>query len=61
MAWGIFWLFDVAWVYQVANQLQDQGQLTVKGFNNQLGGVIVNGLWDTLAVEYNYINSLGGM
>ena len=36
MAWGIFGLFDIAWVYQAPNQLKDQDQLTVRGFNNQL-------------------------
>ena len=36
MAWRIFRLFDVAWVYQAPNQLKDQDQLTFKGFIIQL-------------------------
>ena len=40
MAWGIFRLFDIAWVYQAPDQLKDQDQLTVRGFNNRLGEVL---------------------
>ena len=40
MAWGIFWLFDLARVYQVPNQLKDQDQTHNQGVNNQLGGVL---------------------
>ena len=28
MAWGIFWLFNIAWVYQAPNSLKDWDQLT---------------------------------
>ena len=31
MAWGMFWLFDIAWMYQVPNQLNDQDQLIGRG------------------------------
>ena len=51
MAWRIFRLFDVAWVYQAPNQLKDQDQLTFRGLSSSWRG-IVNGLWDTPAVEY---------
>ena len=41
MAWGIFWLFDIAWVYQAPNQLKDQDQLTgKKGLTTSLEGYI---------------------
>ena len=40
MTGKIFWLFDIAWVYQAPNQLKDKDQLTGRGFNNQLEGVL---------------------
>ena len=51
MAWGIFRLFDVAWVYKALTNLRIQTNSHSRGLLSSWRG-IVNTLWDTLAVEY---------